>query len=206
MLFGLAAWMAGWCFVGYTIGWVWMVLYLVASVAGLSLWGHFDTSVTPAQQRRADRDRQLAELDAELEHARGLRYTGEEEGRDPQVIRDLLERKAEVHRAFRAAERAERRTAAWRSQPISAPRRVLRRIAQTVLVLAMILLAVAWYGAMVAFLPVSLGAALYPVLGMWALLPAGLVLPLGLWCAWWWIRRAPRSVVQAAGVGATAGS
>ncbi|GAB2763882.1 hypothetical protein GCM10027174_45650 [Salinifilum aidingensis] len=205
-ILAFAAWMSGLYSVGYAVGWGWMVFYFVASVAALFLWGSLDTSVSPAQQRRAERDRQLADLDADIEHARALQHTAEEADQDPQVIQDLLQGKVEVHRAFREADRAERRTAAWRSQPISRPRRVLRRIAQTVLVLAMILLAVAWYGAMVILLPALLGMALYPVMGLWALLPAGLVLPLGIWCAWWWIRRAPRSVVQAAGVGAAGGS
>ncbi len=207
VLLGLAAWMAGLCFVGITFGWPWMVGWVVVSVAGLFLWGHFDDSVSPEEQRHAERDRQLAELDAEIERAGGLDQTDEATGQAPQVIQHVTARKAEVHRAFREADRAARRRAPWRDQPISAPRRVARRTAQTVLVAAMAALAVAWYGSMVLFPSALIWMALDSVLGRWwALLPAALWLPLGLWCAWWWIRRAPRSAVQAAGIGAAAGS
>lgn len=202
-ILGFGAWTVGLFYGGYAIGWAWIPGYLVVSVAGLFLWGHFDTSVSSEQQHRAERDRQLAELDDDIEAAGGLGQIEATTGQAPQVIQDLLARKVQVHSEYRDA----LRTAAWRSEPISAPRRVLRHISQTVLLVVMILLAVAWYGSMLVMPPLLTWMALQPTLGdLWALLPAGLVLPLGVWCAWWWSHRAPKSAVQAANVGITAGS
>lgn len=82
----------------------------------------------------------MAELDDDIEVAGGLGRTEATTGQAPQVIQDLSARKVQVHREYRDA----LRTATWRSEPISTPPRVLRRISLAMLLVVMSQLAVAW--------------------------------------------------------------
>lgn len=126
-------------------------------------------------QREAEKNRQLAAINREID----------ETGR----VRELLPRRYEIERHYRPLQQAERARRSWCGTPIAWPRRALRWIAIGLLIASMIQLGIAFYGAM--FLLPSAGGLVagYFLIGVWAVLPAVVALPVGGWLAWWWVAR-----------------
>lgn len=112
-----------------------------------------------------------------------------------------LERKYKPRLALRRRARNVARLRAGRSVDyVSPPRKVLRVLAQAVLLVLAVVLGVVFYGTMAA-LPSLLFIAAFGF-GAWGLVPG---VPLGVLVVWAWVRYVPARGAAAAGLGAAAG-
>lgn len=203
---GVIGWIAAVGYVGATYAWPWSWVVALGPLVLLIVKGALWPSEDPAAYRRAERDRKIAE---EHEYIASLGGGEETEKSDAtrQAIQDARLRQIAIDNEFHESERAHRAAKSTPSQPLSAPRRVLRWIAQGLLLLIMVPLAVVFYGSLLLGPPLMVfGVASLVVDNQWALIPAVLTVPLSGWFVWWWIRRASDSTVRMAGIGMAAGA
>lgn len=73
------------------------------------------------------------------------------------------------------------------------------------LIAILIPLGIVFYGTLFLLPSAVVFAVAYPVVGVWALVPAVLTLPVGGWIVWWWVNRVPASTAQTAGIAGASG-